>query len=70
MASGLAKMRRHHVHLSSDVEIARRVGARRGKPFVLVIDARAMDAEGTLFYVTENKVWLTDNVPARFLTRL
>ena len=70
MAEGLLKMRRHHVHLSPDPETARRVGARRGKPVVLVIDARALHGEGLLFYVTENDVWLTDHVPARFLTRL
>lgn len=70
MAEGLSKMRRHHVHLSPDTETARRVGQRRGKPVVLVIDARGMHAEGLLFYVTENKVWLTESVPARFLKQL
>jgi putative RNA 2'-phosphotransferase len=67
---GLSKMRRHHVHLSRDAETARRVGARRGKPLVLLVDARAMAGEGLVFYVTENNVWLTDNVPARFLKPL
>jgi putative RNA 2'-phosphotransferase len=70
MAEGLSKMRRHHVHLSPDIETATRVGARRGKPVVLVIDGQAMRAEGLVFYVTENNVWLTNNVPARFLRRL
>lgn len=70
MAEGLSKMRRHHVHLSPDTETARRVGARRGKPVILVIDALAMRAEGLSFYVTKNSVWLTDNVPARFLKQL
>ena len=32
LAGGLNKGRRHHVHLSKDVETARKVGARRGKP--------------------------------------
>jgi len=70
MAEGLSKMRRHHVHLSPDTETARRVSARRGRPVVLAIDARAMHAEGLKFYVTKNNVWLTESVPARFLTRL
>jgi putative RNA 2'-phosphotransferase len=69
IAEGLSKMSRHHVHLSPDVETARRVGARRGKAVVLVIDSCAMHAEGLLSYVTENNVWLTDSVPARFLRR-
>jgi putative RNA 2'-phosphotransferase len=70
MAEGLSKMRRHHVHLSPDTETARRVGARRGRPVVLMIDARAMYAEGLKFYVTTNNVWLTESVAARFLARL
>lgn len=70
MAEGLSKMRRHHVHLSPDTETARRVGARRGKPVVLVVDARAMRGDGLVFYVTENRVWLTESVPARFLKPL
>lgn len=70
LAEGLSKMRRHHVHLSSDTKTAQRVGTRRGKPVVLVIDAHAMRAAGMLFYVTENNVWLTEAVPPRFLRRL
>jgi putative RNA 2'-phosphotransferase len=70
LANGLSKMRRHHVHLSPDRETAVRVGTRRGEAVVLVIDAAAMHADGILFYVTENHVWLTDGVPARFLKRL
>lgn len=61
--SGLSKMRRHHVHLSLDVETAKNVGARHGKPVVLAIDAKAMQAAGYKFYKTDNDVWLVDNVP-------
>jgi putative RNA 2'-phosphotransferase len=70
MAQGLSKMARHHVHLSPDLETAQRVGARRGKAVVLVIDAASMRGESVQFYVTENNVWLTDGVPPRFLRRL
>lgn len=69
MAEGLSKMRRHHVHLSPDVETAQRVGARRGRAVILQIDAAAMTAGGHVFYVTENKVWLTDAVPPHYLRR-
>lgn len=69
LAEGLRPMSRHHVHLSSDVETARRVGGRRGRPVVLEIDANAMHAAGHEFYVSENGVWLTDAVPAEFLRR-
>jgi putative RNA 2'-phosphotransferase len=70
LAEGLRKMARHHVHLSADLETAQRVGARRGNPVVLVIDAAALQADGAIFFVTENKVWLTDAVAPRFLRRL
>lgn len=70
LKEGLRKMRRHHVHLSPDVETARRVGARRGTPVILTINAAEMRALGHTFYVTENRVWLTDHVPSHHLRRL
>lgn len=65
---GLVKMRRHHVHLSRDVETATRVGARHGRPVVFAVDAKAMQADGYVFYVSDNGVWLVDEVPPRYLT--
>lgn len=35
LAGGLKKGKRHHVHLSKEIETARKVGARRGKPVIL-----------------------------------
>jgi putative RNA 2'-phosphotransferase len=67
---GLLKMARHHVHLSTDIETARRVGARQGKPLVFVVDAAAMQAENFEFFVSENGVWLVEQVPSKFLTIL
>ncbi|MFJ8617744.1 RNA 2'-phosphotransferase [Streptomyces clavifer] len=64
---GLRPMARHHVHLSRDRETATRVGARRGAPVVLSVDAGAMHRAGHLFHVTANGVWLTDAVPPGFL---
>lgn len=66
---GLTSRGRHHVHLSADVETATAVGARRGKPVVLVVDAAAMAADGTPFYRSANGVWLVEAVPVRYLTR-
>lgn len=66
-AEGLKKMRRHHVHLSKDEETATRVGARRGKPMILTVDAAAMARDGHVFYRSNNGVWLTDEVPAKYL---
>ncbi|MCC2672626.1 MAG: 2-phosphotransferase [Armatimonadetes bacterium] len=67
---GLRKMRRHHVHLSADIETATRVGARHGRPVVFAIDAQAMAAAGVEFFCSDNGVWLVDEVPAQFLTEL
>lgn len=69
MRDGLRPMNRHHVHLSATIDTAERVGARRGRPVILVVDAASMDAEGTSFWLSANGVWLTDHVPPRHLTR-
>ena len=65
---GLLKMSRHHVHLSPDVETAKVVGSRRGKPVILVVDAARMHLAGHLFYVTPNGVWLAEHVPTEYIT--
>jgi putative RNA 2'-phosphotransferase len=69
MAEGLKKGKRHHVHLSKDMETARKVGARRGKPVILQVDAGKMYGQGFKFFLSVNGVWLTDTVPAVFLAR-
>ncbi|MFH6945708.1 RNA 2'-phosphotransferase [Flavobacterium sp. FlaQc-50] len=65
--TGLQKMSRQHVHLSKDKETAIKVGGRRGKPVILTVDAERMQLEGFKFYLSENGVWLTDEVPARYI---
>jgi putative RNA 2'-phosphotransferase len=67
LAAGLRASGRHHVHLSADVATARRVGARHGFPAVLRVDARRMRADGIVFYLSDNGVWLNDTVPPRYL---
>jgi putative RNA 2'-phosphotransferase len=66
-AEGLRPMNRHAVHLSPDRETATRVGARRGRPVVLPVDAAAMHRDGHVFQVSANGVWLTRHVPSRYL---
>jgi putative RNA 2'-phosphotransferase len=66
---GLRRMRREHVHLSVDVETARRVGARHGRPLIFEVDAAGMQASGFTFYRSDNGVWLVDAVPPTFLRR-
>jgi putative RNA 2'-phosphotransferase len=64
---GLVKRSRQHVHLSADADTAADVGARHGKPVVLIVDAEAMAAAGHAFFRSDNGVWLTDAVPAAFI---
>ena len=64
---GLEKRNRQHVHLSSDTETAISVGQRHGKPVVFEILAEKMYNDKIEFYISENGVWLTDNVPTKYL---
>ncbi len=65
---GLHPMGRNHVHLSRDADTARAVGARHGRPVIFQVDAAAMTASGHLFFCSDNGVWLTDAVPAAYLS--
>jgi len=67
LRDGLHRGRRMHVHLSTDGDTARRVGARHGMPAVLGIRAHAMHAAGHVFLRAENGVWLVDRVPRDFI---
>ena len=66
-AQGLLKRSRNHVHLSADIETAKKVGSRRGKPVILTIESKAMHDAGHTFYLSANGVWLTDAVPVKFI---
>jgi len=67
MLHGINKQARQYVHLSKDIETAVKVGSRHGNSAVLNIDAKRMHEEGLKFYISDNKVWLTDNVPSRYI---
>lgn len=67
LATGLQPQSRTHVHLSSDYDTAVKVGSRHGKPVVLTVQAGQMAKDGFLFYRAENGVWLTEQVPSRYL---
>ena len=69
-AQGLIPKTRLYVHLSGDYETAHKVGARHGKPCVFEVYAGRMAADGHPFYRSINGVWLTKEVPARYLTRM
>lgn len=67
---GIDKVSRTHVHLSQDFDTAVKVAKRRGAPFVLHIRAKDMYDDGFSFYLSENKVWLTDHVPSLYISRV
>ena len=68
LKEGLTKQQRHHVHLSLQMETAKAVGGRHGKPVILSIDAKAMSASGFVFYLSGNNVWLVDSVPVQYIS--
>jgi putative RNA 2'-phosphotransferase len=67
METGLKKHKRHHVHLTESIDIARSVGIRHGSPVILEVNAPAMHLENWKFYLSENNVWLVDEIPVQFL---
>jgi len=69
MKEGLKKMGRHHVHLSIDEETAATVGSRRGKFEILEIEAMRMRADGYKIYISDNDVYLADEVPVKYIKK-
>lgn len=66
---GLRPMSRQYVHLSTDREMAESVGRRHdAHPVILVIDAAAAQRDGIAFYRGNERVWLCDALPARYLS--
>lgn len=67
-SKGLLRMTRHHVHLSPDEQTARIVGSRR-RAAVIILKVRAaeMAAAGHKFYISNNGVYLTDQVPVEYI---
>jgi len=66
---GLIPKTRLYVHLSKDVDTAVKVGQRHGKPVVYTVSAKKMYTDGYTFYLSENGVWLTKEVPLKYLSR-
>ncbi len=67
---GLVPKTRLYVHLSKDVETARNVGSRHGKPVIYEIDAAGMAADNYVFYLSVNGVWLTKSVPIKYMKKI
>ncbi|MCR4686011.1 MAG: RNA 2'-phosphotransferase [Lachnospiraceae bacterium] len=69
-SEGLIKKSRQYVHLSADIDIAKKVGIRHGKPVIYLIDSKKMYEDGYRFYLSENGVWLTNDVPVQYLKKV
>jgi putative RNA 2'-phosphotransferase len=65
--NGLKSMNRQYVHLSWNEETAVKVGQRHGNPVILYIDAKKMYEDGYKFYLSENKIWLVEKVPKKYI---
>ena len=69
MGEGIKKGTRLYVHLSKDKETATNVGSRHGTPYVLEIDSEQMYKDGVKFYLSNNGVWLTEFVDAKYIKK-
>ena len=69
MGEGIKKGTRLYVHLSKDKETAINVGSRHGTPYVLEIDSEQMYKDGVKFYLSNNGVWLTEFVDAKYIKK-
>ncbi len=67
MANGILKQNRHHVHLSDEDSTASIVGGRHGKAVVLKVKALEMFKNNINFYLSDNNVWLTDEVKPEYI---
>lgn len=66
---GLISKSRLYVHLSTDVETAEQVGKRHGKEIVYQVNSGQMCRDGYKFFLSVNNVWLTKEVPTKYLER-
>ena len=68
LKEGLKPMKRRWVHLSATPEIAKDVEKRRTpKPTILVVDAEKARQEGVKFYKATDQVYLSEEVPSKFI---
>lgn len=69
--NGLLPQSRQYVHLSQDIETAANVGKRHdSRPCILIIDAKMAWTDGIKFYLGNEKVWLADTIPSRYIKEM
>lgn len=67
LADGIKSMSRLYVHMSKDLDTAKKVGSRHGDPVVLVVNSGMMHNDGVKFYLSQNGVWLTEYVDSKYI---
>jgi len=67
LEQGIRPMRRQYVHLTTNAELAARVGSRHGKVRVLNVEAAAAHAAGVVFYRANESFWLANWIPPQFI---
>ena len=65
----ISKMNRNFVHLTNDVKKAFYSGKRHGEPVVLQIDTESMIRDGYCLFISDNGVYLTNNIPSMYLCK-
>jgi len=67
--NGLLPQNRQYVHLSIDIDTALQVGKRHDyEPVLLKIQALKAWTEGIKFYIGNDKVWLADTIPGKYIS--
>ena len=68
--NGLVPKSRLYVHLSDNLKTAQTVGIRHGKFVVYKVKSGEMAKNGFTFYLSVNGVWLTKEVPVKYLEKI
>jgi putative RNA 2'-phosphotransferase len=67
LKQGIISKSRQYVHLSKDVDTAHTVGLRHGAgTVILIVSAEQMYKDGYKFFLSDNGVWLVDEVPTKY----
>lgn len=68
LKDGLLPRSRKHVHLSKDMETAKRVALRHSKDITIFkVNSAKMRADGLKIYISDNNVYLTNKVEPKYL---
>jgi len=69
LEAGILPMKRQYVHLTTDPDLAARIGRRHGAAHLLTVDAAQAASDGVIFYRANDSFWLADAIPARYIAR-